>query len=524
VAITDALCRSFLDLWWHFDPAAATQAGVAGYHGRLGAFDPDSMRAHLAAFRSIAGAVEDLDVEDTADEIDRTALLDRLRVLLFRFEHEHPWQRNPALWLEHATAAFEGLLGEGGLGSEDSAEPALERVRALPGFLGSAREALRKPPAFLVETALAQLPALSGLLDETAERFASAWSGARGAGGAGGEAAAAMTEAKAALEQLESGLRQLSPDPDPYGAAIGEDEVDRRLHHEHASIHNAAEVWRGALRQAAEVENEVTALAAAIDSARSWRDVYEWQREESPVWSELSATMLEAVESAARFAESHGMSANAPPLEVEPLSAAAQVLEPLGRYRPAGAFTRAALQLGDPDRQTIPWLAVRLGVPGMHLHRVQRTALPSLVRRHIAAPSTPLGWSLYAAQLLTELGYRSDPEARLVERVLFLRDVHLAIVDLGLHTKQLTAEEAIAHLLGHLPTDRRSALADVRRLACRPTSACAAMLGWQELRRLRDDVQDGRGDAFSLEEFHRELFGYGGLPVPLIRWGMGLDA
>ncbi|HEV8148691.1 MAG TPA: DUF885 family protein [Gemmatimonadales bacterium] len=516
MAITDALCRSFLDLWWHFDPAAATQAGAPGYEGRLGAFDPDSMRAHLAAFRSIAGAVEELEVDDTADEIDRTALLDRLRVLLFRFEREHPWERNPALWLEHAAAAFEGLLG--GLGNDSGAEAALERLRALPGFLGSLRETLRKPPLFLVETALAQLPALSAVLDEAGEHFEPAWSAA------GGEAAAAMTEAKAALDQLESALRRLAADPDPYGAAIGEDEVDLLLHHEHASIHNAAEVWRAALRLAAEVENEVTALAAVIDAGRSWREVYDWQREESPVWSELSANVLEDLEGATRFAESQGLSTRAPPLDVVPLSAATQVLEPLARYRPAGAFSRPALQLGDPDRPAIPWLVVRLGVPGMHLHRSQRELLPALVRRHIAAPSTPLGWSIYAADLLAELGYRSDPEARLVQRVLFFRDVQLAIVDLGLHTKQFTAEEAVAHLLGRLPCDRRSALADVRRLACRPISACAAILGWQELRRLRDDVKAARGEEFSLEQFHRELFGYGGLPVPLIRWGMGLDA
>ena len=110
MAAPDDLCRSFLDLWYHFDPAAATRAGAAGQDERLGAFDADSVRLHVAGLRSIAGAVEDLDIEDTDDEIDRTGLLDHLRVLLFRIEHEYPWRRNPALWVRHACDALDSLL------------------------------------------------------------------------------------------------------------------------------------------------------------------------------------------------------------------------------------------------------------------------------------------------------------------------------------------------------------------------------------------------------------------------------
>ena len=516
--ITDGLCRSFLDLWWHFDPAAATQAGVTAHDGRLGAFDPDSIRQHAAAFRSIAGAVEDLDIEETADEIDRTALLDHLRVQLFRFEHEHPYQTNPALWIEHLDSAFDGLLARETVDAELAAA-ALSRVRAVPGFLLAARTSLHQPPLLLVETALALLAETPALLDAIAQRFGAEWSRE----GGGNDGAGVITEARAALEGMGAALRGLTLDPDPHGAAIGEDEVDRRLHYEHASIHNAAEVWRGALRQAAEVESEVRALAAAIDPGRSWRAVYEEVREASPVWSELSAELHEALEANTRLLESRGVGAVAPPLQVMELSPAARVLEPVAGYRPAG-LGAAALLVGDPDRGALPWLAARLGVPGLHLHRSRRDALPGLVRRHVTATSTTLGWCLYAPELLPELGFRNEPESRLIERVLLLRDVHLGLVDLGLHTKQLTPDEAVAQLNAQVPGDPATALADVRRLACRPTSGCAALLGRQELRRLREDFLAARGDAGSLEGFHLEVFGYGGLPVPLIRWGMGLDA
>ncbi len=521
MAAPDDLCRSFLDLWYHFDPAAATRAGAPGQDSRLGAFDADSVRLHVAALRSIAGAVEDLDIEDTDDEIDRTGLLDHLRVLLFRFEHEHPWRRNPALWVRHACDALDGLV------SREVADPAvaaatLARIRALPRYFADARETLRRPPLLLVEVALDELDGLSTLIVAAAARFATVWQALNDDG------ADALAEADTAIDRMREALRSdLVPDLSAGGAAIGEAEVDRRLHHEHASVHNAAEVYRGALRLATEVESEVVAVAAAIDPARPWREVYErtggrWGQD-GPTGGTLHS-MGSALGAARRFAELHGLVSGAgTPLVPVDATRYERVLEAGPFYRPAGALTPAMVVVAGGDLPAVPWFAARLGVPGIHLHRNRCDALPRLVRRHIAAASTPLGWSLYAGELMRSLGYSPEPESRLAERVLFLRDAHLAVVDLALHTRQLAPAEAIDYLTTRLPVDRRVAEADVRRIACYPIEACAAILGWKELTRLRDDIRAAKGNRFTLADFHEECFRYGGLPVPLIRWGLGLD-
>src|SRR4051794_19383753 len=102
----DELCRSYLDLKYHFDPAAASSAGLVVQDARLGRFDPETVREHLSGLRSVAGAVEALEVEELADEIDRTALLGELRSTIFRLEHERPHERNPIFWVNHV---FQGL-------------------------------------------------------------------------------------------------------------------------------------------------------------------------------------------------------------------------------------------------------------------------------------------------------------------------------------------------------------------------------------------------------------------------------
>jgi uncharacterized protein (DUF885 family) len=291
-------------------------------------------------------------------------------------------------------------------------------------------------------------------------------------------------------------------------------------------VHNAAEVWRASLRIATEVEQEVVALAAAIDAGRTWREVYDSVLGLAEGSGDLPTLYWEGLVTAQRFAELHGLAApgDLPPV-VEPAPAYIRLLEPVASYAPAGALAPAFLRTGSGgDRPAIPWLAARLGIPGRHLHHSRSDALPGLVRSQIAASSTASGWGLYAEELLRELGYSTEPESRLAERVLALGDAHLAVVDLGIHTRQLTPEEAVEHLASRLPIERATAEADVRRVACRPTSACAASLGRAELRRLRDDVRSARGGRFDLTRFHEDVFAYGGLPVPLIRWGMDLDA
>src|SRR2546422_5119396 len=91
--------RSYFDLRWHLDPVGATQAGVKTYDDRYGRFSPSALAPHLAALKSIASTLEETTADEREDEIDRTALLNEIRVTLRRFERERPQAKNPGFWL-----------------------------------------------------------------------------------------------------------------------------------------------------------------------------------------------------------------------------------------------------------------------------------------------------------------------------------------------------------------------------------------------------------------------------------------
>ena len=89
------LVDSYLDLRWNMDPVEATAAGVTEYDSRLGAHGAEEIDQYLAALKSMSAALEECEVESLDDEIDRTAVLDDVRVAIHRFEKEQPQVRNP---------------------------------------------------------------------------------------------------------------------------------------------------------------------------------------------------------------------------------------------------------------------------------------------------------------------------------------------------------------------------------------------------------------------------------------------
>ena len=106
--------RSYFDLRWHLDPVGATQAGVKTYDDRYGRFSPSALAPHLAALKSLAAALEETTAAELDDEIDRTALLNEIRVTLRRFERERPQAKHPGFcrtcWVDY-TSCWAGATG-----------------------------------------------------------------------------------------------------------------------------------------------------------------------------------------------------------------------------------------------------------------------------------------------------------------------------------------------------------------------------------------------------------------------------
>ncbi len=128
------LTDSYLDLKWHLDPVEATGAGLPQFDHVLGQFGPDDMLQHLVAFRSLASALEECEVDSLQDEIDRTALLYDARVTMHSIEEDRHHTRNPGFWAAHPLEGLYLLLAREDRSHDHRAAAAQGRLAQIPAF------------------------------------------------------------------------------------------------------------------------------------------------------------------------------------------------------------------------------------------------------------------------------------------------------------------------------------------------------------------------------------------------------
>jgi hypothetical protein len=533
----DDFCRSYLDLKYHFDPAAGSAAGLVAEDSRLGSFDAEAVREHLAALRSLAGAVEESDSEERAEEIDRTALLGEIRSTIHRLEHEQPHVKNPAFWLSHLFQSLYAIMRRSDDDLAGRVPAMLARLGGIPGFLESARSTLKEPPSVFVDTALSMLGGGGELIARGAGLFA------QSAPEASVQINAAAGDALRALAQFGGALRDdIEISSDPLSFAIGEEQFARRLHHEHAINAGSSELWRYGVQLQEEATKAIIQLAGELD-ARPWREVVDELRQDLPLDEDLILAYRRELESAHGFVVERGLvSMPVGGVEVIPTPSFLTALVPFAAYEPPPIFLadrtgRFYVTRPDPSlspeafaqqqrghcRHAIPVMVAHEAYPGHHLQLVSAQALGSEVRRHIWTPIMVEGWALYCEQLMEEAGYYRTKEVRLFQLVNLLWRAVRIVLDVSLHTRGMSPAQAVDYMVEHLPIERTSAEAEVRRYCAWPTYQLCYAVGRREILRLREGYRKRAGERFSARQFHDELMRYGGLPVSLAAWGMDLS-
>jgi uncharacterized protein (DUF885 family) len=96
------------------------------------------------------------------------------------------------------------------------------------------------------------------------------------------------------------------------------------------------------------------------------------------------------------------------------------------------------------------------------------------------------------------------------------------VIDVGLHARGMSYDEAVRLMVDGVHMEPSLAEAEVSRYCSTPGYQVCYGVGRRELLRLRDDYRAARGAAFTLRGFHDAVLAYGGLPVALMRWGLGL--
>ena len=157
-------------------------------------------------------------------------------------------------------------------------------------------------------------------------------------------------------------------------------------------------------------------------------------------------------------------------------------------------------------------------IPGHHYQislQQEDTSLPKF-RRFGGQNAYVEGWALYSESLGPELGLFKDPYQRMgAMGDEMLRAVRL-VVDTGLHSRQMTREQAIDYLLANLSTTRDEATSAIERYMAIPGQALGYKIGQLKIRELRAKYEKQLGSKFTLSNFHDELLKDGSMPLAVL--------
>jgi uncharacterized protein (DUF885 family) len=239
-----------------------------------------------------------------------------------------------------------------------------------------------------------------------------------------------------------------------------------------------------------------------------------------------------------RVAELNGTHFDLP----SPVTTVEALIAPAGSAA-APYYTRPSNDFSRPGRTWLPtlgqtrfplWKLVSTwhheGVPGHHLQLGTWTALAgelSTYQTSVGSVSaTTEGWALYAERLMDELGYLSDPGARLGYLEAQLRRSIRVIVDIGMHLRlelpagalpgtehgrTWTPELAIEFFTASTARSTEFVTSEIVRYLGRPGQAISYKVGERAWLAGREAARAARGDAFDLKSWHMAALSLGAL-------------
>ncbi len=451
------------------------------------------------------------------------------------------------------------------------------RLEGLPDHLAAVAERLGGDPArpasrLHVETAIRDLPGLGELLDEALALAAAAdQDGALGA--LRGRLDAAVGAARSAVEtftrHLETAILPVASGegrlgPELYAAKlrhtlqldITPDQLEERARREleavRAEMVRIARSWWSAIRPGEPVpSDDVAVVRGALDHVgavhRTSADLLEHCRAE-----------LARIEAFCREQDVIGLADEPLAIEWTPpflrAFAGAMLMAPGPLDRGLRSYfyvtptpedwtaEQVESHLREDNDRALTLLVIHEAVPGHYLQGVYANRSASLVRAAFESGAFAEGWAVYVTQVMMDRGFaEGDPGLLLSHWKLYLRCITNALIDVGIHARGMTRDEALELMVEGGFQEPAEAEQKYERARLSSTQLAEYFVGSMAMWDLEDEARrraavasgDPRGRAavpaprvvggygptpgFRPREHLERVIAFGGPPFPLLR-------
>jgi len=195
-----------------------------------------------------------------------------------------------------------------------------------------------------------------------------------------------------------------------------------------------------------------------------------------------------------------------------------------GRYSPgrgtrAGEYWVNTYNLPARPFYNLEALSLHEAVPGHHLQMALSLELENVpaFRRNLYVNAFGEGWALYCEYLGTEMGLYEQPEQYLGSLGDEMHRAIRLVVDVGIHHKGWTREQAIDYMMANEPISEQGAIAEIERYMAMPDQALAYKIGALQISRWRSKYEKELGNKFKISDFHDQILRDGCMPLNIMQ-------
>ena len=515
--------------WFRFNPEVAVNVGVTGYANLLKPYGDDEIAVLKVLNEKLISSLDELDLDAlTQDQQIDLQLMRSAAVLQLESAALRDWRHSDPAGFLPVNAIYQLTVRD----VENKATALRERLLAIPTHLRGARSWLdmepEKIPSIWLESAVAEAEGGAEFfreLKQHPEIISYRVSGE-------------LEQAAHALEDFSSYLKTELSSKAKGDFACGRKYFDLILQERHFLNINADELYKFGEMLFSKTEQELKQVTQELqgnDDADALMEKIQQQRPaKENVLDEYRKQMLAARKFVKdndivsmpgkedlKVIETPGFLQHQIPFAAYYEPSPADV-EQQGYYYVTPAKTED--DLGEHNYIGLKHTCVHEAWPGHHLQFVKANSKPisSTLPRLLNASATLYeGWALYSEQLMHELGFITEPESRFVLLKDRLWRALRIMIDVGIHTRGLSLEDAANLMQEKLGFSKNQAMGDLTWYTHAPGVPMSYATGWALINSLKELEKEK--DDFNIKVFHDTLLSSGSVALPLtIVRGFGL--
>ena len=178
---------------------------------------------------------------------------------------------------------------------------------------------------------------------------------------------------------------------------------------------------------------------------------------------------------------------------------------------------RAESYLREYNDYILQILNIHEAVPGHYTQLVYSNQSPSIIKAVFGNGAMVEGWAVYAERMMLESGYKNSDEMWLMYYKFHLRATINTILDISVHTRNMSKEEAITMMTKEGFQQQAEADGKWKRVTLSQVQLCSYYTGFNEIYELRELLKKKEGAKFNLKAFHEKFLSYGSAPVKYIK-------